>query len=60
METAPLIKLRSNIERVIVGKTAAVDLLLTALLAQGNCLIDDVPGTGKTKLANVSGQEPWG
>ncbi|NLM39903.1 MAG: MoxR family ATPase [Firmicutes bacterium] len=53
METAPLIKLRSNIERVIVGKTAAVDLLLTALLARGNCLIDDVPGTGKTKLANA-------
>lgn len=53
METAPLIKLRSNIERVIVGKTAAVDLLLTALLARGNCLIDDVPGTAKTKLANA-------
>lgn len=45
--------LKKNIERVIVGKTEVVDLLLTALLAKGNCLIDDVPGTGKTKLANA-------
>ncbi len=53
METTPLKRLRSNIEQVILGKTAAVDLLITALLARGNCLIDDVPGTGKTKLANA-------
>lgn len=45
--------IRDNISRVIVGNEGAVDLLLTALLAEGHVLIDDVPGTGKTKLANT-------
>ncbi len=44
---------KDNIGKVIVGKEDVVDLLLTALLANGNCLIDDVPGVGKTKLANA-------
>ncbi|MFW6237782.1 MAG: AAA family ATPase [Halanaerobiales bacterium] len=46
-------KIRENIARVIVGKEEVVDLLLTALLAEGHVLIDDVPGTGKTKLVNT-------
>ncbi len=45
--------LRKNISQVIVGKERVAELLLTALLANGNCLIDDVPGVGKTKLANA-------
>ncbi len=45
--------IKENIARVIVGKGMVVDLLLTALLAEGHVLIDDVPGTGKTKLANT-------
>lgn len=43
--------LRDNIGRVIVGKGEEVDLLLTALLAGGHVLLEDVPGTGKTLLA---------
>ncbi len=43
--------LQDNIARVIVGKTAAVELLLAALLTEGHVLIEDVPGLGKTKLA---------
>ncbi len=43
-------KLKQNIARVIVGKQEVVDLLLTGLLAGGHILINDVPGTGKTKL----------
>jgi MoxR-like ATPase len=40
-----------NIERVIVGKREAIELLLVALLCEGHVLIEDVPGIGKTMLA---------
>src|SRR5215211_6577193 len=42
---------RANVERVIVGKAEAIDLLLVALLAEGHVLLEDVPGIGKTMLA---------
>ncbi|OWA34698.1 magnesium chelatase [Saccharibacillus sp. O16] len=44
-------KLKQNIGKIIVGKDEEVDLLLTALLASGHVLLEDVPGTGKTMLA---------
>ncbi len=40
-----------NIERVIVGKRAAIELLLVAMLCDGHVLIEDVPGVGKTMMA---------
>lgn len=43
--------LRENIQKVIVGKEDTIDLLMTALLAKGHVLLEDMPGTGKTKLA---------
>ena len=46
-------KIFSNISKVIVGKEQTVRLLLTALLADGHVLLEDVPGTGKTKLAKT-------
>lgn len=45
--------LRMNLAKVIVGKEEGVDLLLTALLANGHVLLEDVPGTGKTMLAKT-------
>ncbi|HZS93657.1 MAG TPA: MoxR family ATPase [Chloroflexota bacterium] len=42
-----------NVERVIVGKRAVVELLVVALLAEGHVLLEDVPGTGKTTLARA-------
>jgi MoxR-like ATPase len=42
--------IRENIRQVIVGKAAAVDLLLICLLCEGHALIEDVPGLGKTSL----------
>lgn len=45
-------KIRENVGKVIVGKSQVVDLMITAMLANGHVLIDDVPGMGKTKLAN--------
>ena len=44
-------KIIDNIERVIVGKTDAVELGVIALMCQGHALIEDVPGVGKTMLA---------
>lgn len=43
--------LRENIKKVIIGKEETIDLLMTALLAKGHVLLEDLPGTGKTKLA---------
>lgn len=43
--------LRDTIQKVIVGKEETIDLLMTALLAKGHVLLEDMPGTGKTKLA---------
>ncbi len=40
-----------NVERVIVGKRQAIELVMVALLCEGHVLIEDVPGTGKTMLA---------
>ena len=44
-------KITENIGRVIVGKESVIKYMLTALLADGHILMEDVPGTGKTKLA---------
>lgn len=41
---------QSNLESCILGKSFEIQLLLTALLAEGHVLIEDVPGTGKTQL----------
>ena len=40
-----------NVERVIVGKRAAIEYILVALLCEGHVLLEDVPGSGKTMLA---------
>lgn len=46
-------KVIQNIEKVIVGKEKTAKLLLCALIADGHVLLEDVPGTGKTKLAKT-------
>ncbi|PID86244.1 MAG: AAA family ATPase [Chloroflexi bacterium] len=40
-----------NVEKVIIGKHASVQLTVLGLLCQGHVLIEDVPGVGKTVLA---------
>ena len=49
-------KLSGEISKVIKGKGEAVQLILTALLAQGHVLIEDVPGVGKTTLSMALGK----
>ncbi len=44
-------KISDNISRVIVGKDKQIELLLVALTVGGHVLLEDVPGTGKTKMA---------
>ena len=46
-----LYAIRANIQTVLVGEERAASLLLTALIAGGHVLIEDVPGMGKTVLA---------
>lgn len=51
-----MMRLTDEISKVIKGKSEAVQLILTALLAQGHVLIEDVPGVGKTTLAMALGK----
>ena len=44
-------KISKNINKVIVGKSTAIELILVALLAEGHLLLEDVPGVGKTLIA---------
>ena len=50
---ARIADLQAAIERVIKGKSETVKTALVALLARGHLLIEDVPGIGKTTLANA-------
>ena len=45
--------LRQSIGRIVVGQTETVDLVLTAILADGHVLIEGVPGVAKTLLARL-------
>jgi len=45
--------LQGSIESVIRGKSETVKFALVALFARGHLLIEDVPGIGKTTLANA-------
>jgi MoxR-like ATPase len=42
---------RQQLQTVIRGKTDVIDAVLTAMLAEGSVLLEDVPGVGKTTLA---------
>ncbi len=46
-------RLVATIESVIFGKHEVVKLCVTGLLARGHILIEDVPGIGKTTIANA-------
>jgi len=46
-------RLRTQLHRVVVGQENVVSLLLIALLSEGHVLIEGVPGTAKTLLAQV-------
>jgi MoxR-like ATPase len=47
----PIERLIENLNYAIVGKQAAIRLVLVSLLSGGHALLEDVPGVGKTLLA---------
>jgi len=51
MGNEEIYKLVENIEKVIIGKTETVKMLVIGLLTNGHILIEDIPGMGKTMLA---------
>ena len=50
---AVIAPLHENLSSVIRGKDESIWLMLTALVAGGHVLLEDVPGTGKTTLAKA-------
>ncbi|AZR73411.1 hypothetical protein BBF96_08455 [Anoxybacter fermentans] len=53
MNNLSMEEIRQNIQKVIIGKDEVIDLIMTALLAEGHVLLDDVPGLGKTLMAKA-------
>jgi MoxR-like ATPase len=53
LDTARATALVENVERVVRGRRAAVELVVCAVLAGGHALVEDVPGSGKTTLARA-------
>lgn len=51
--TVAAARLVQNIEQVVHGRRAAVELVVEAVLAGGHVLVEDVPGSGKTTLARA-------
>ena len=46
-------KIRDEIGKIIVGQERMIDLLITAILADGHVLIEGVPGVAKTLTAKL-------
>jgi MoxR-like ATPase len=46
-------RLLANVETVVVGKRAAIRLVIAAFACGGHVLLEDVPGTAKTMLARA-------
>jgi len=43
--------IREEVEKAIVGKSDVIEKIMTAIVAGGHILIDDMPGVGKTTMA---------
>lgn len=53
-------QIRHNVESCIFGKKDEITWMLTAIVAGGHVLIEDVPGTGKTQLVKALSQSIGG
>ena len=51
--TSAIQSLCQNVGRVITGKEASIRLVVTAMLARGHVLMEDLPGVGKTMLSRA-------
>ena len=50
------LRILDELERAVVGKRDALELILLSLLADGHVLIEDLPGVGKTLIARSFAQ----
>ncbi|HYG04361.1 MAG TPA: MoxR family ATPase [Chryseosolibacter sp.] len=50
---ASVLRIREEVAKIIVGQEQMVDLLVTAILADGHVLIEGVPGVAKTLTAKL-------
>jgi MoxR-like ATPase len=50
------LRILDELERAIIGKRDALELVLLSLLADGHVLIEDLPGVGKTLIARSFAQ----
>ena len=48
-----LLRVRDNINEVLIGTPDATTLIIIALITGGHVLLEDMPGTGKTTLARL-------
>ncbi|MEC9091989.1 MAG: AAA family ATPase, partial [Planctomycetota bacterium] len=55
-----LTHLKAQLNQVIIGKHDVVEMLVACLIARGHVLFDDLPGLGKTTLANALAQSVGG
>ncbi len=55
-----LAPLRSQLNKVLVGKADVVELVIVCLISKGHLLFDDLPGLGKTTLAKALTQSIGG
>ena len=49
-------EITKSIQKVIVGKSETIELLLISMICRGHILLEDVPGIGKTTLAKSLAQ----
>lgn len=53
--SAVIERLRGRLRAGVVGRDDVIELVIVALLADGHCLLEDFPGSGKTTLAKALG-----
>ena len=51
MENVQIEKIKTEINKVVVGKDEIIEKVMAAIFAGGHILLEDVPGVGKTTLA---------
>lgn len=46
-----ILAVKNEVKRAIIGKDDAIDKVMTAIIAGGHILLEDIPGVGKTTMA---------
>ena len=46
-----VLAVKNEVKRAIIGKDDVIDKVMTAIIAGGHILLEDIPGVGKTTMA---------